>query len=327
MLMITIAIRFRRTSLIALILITICSSCQLCQEQKMEPVIVYTASKRDIINLPSDFPPLSPEEKKEEWGKQLTLGNHFARDLDLYRAITCYKSSLVFLPANNPSRHQQLEYDILLCYYLGNKYCDVIETFESSSLTQVTGNQFPCFDNLLIMLYDSYTRANQSAKAEAVFKIIDKCSPETALDLTLGDLLIKGELCEIEATITNGCDNEPIRQSLDLYYSLAKSPKKARTLNAILPGAGYWYVGQKRSAVTSFIINTLFIAAAYQFFQHGYPAAGIVTSSLELGWYAGGINGAGIEAQELNTRLYEGIVKCTMIENKMFPILTFQTAF
>lgn len=308
--------------------VMICSmtGCQLASRRQMEPIIVYVPEKKDIAFLPSAFSPLTQEEQQQEWGKQLILGDAFAKNLDLYRAITCYKSALVFLPQTLEGRRQQAEYNIILSYYLGLKYCDVIDAFESSSLINVNGSQFPSFDNLLMILYDSYLHAKQDEKAAAILTIIERCSPETADDLTLGELIKHAEFCQLDNKICSE-DRKSIREALCIYQALAKSPEKARTLNAFLPGAGYWYIGQKKSALTSFLINALFIVASYELFSHGYPAAGVITSSLELGWYVGGINGAGIEAVEYNTRIYEGIMKKTMVENKLFPIFTFQTAF
>ena len=43
-----------------------------------------------------------------------------------------------------------------------------------------------------------------------------------------------------------------------IYTENWKSPTKARWLNGILPGAGYSYIGQKQTALTSFLINALF---------------------------------------------------------------------
>ena len=95
----------------------------------------------------------------------------------------------------------------------------------------------------------------------------------------------------------------------------------------LLPGAGYYYVGQKKAALTAFVINSLFTAAAYQFFAKGYPAAGFITLSFEAGWYFGGINGAGLAAKEYNERLYEVKAKDFMLKERLFPLLTFETSF
>lgn len=76
------------------------------------------------------------------------------------------------------------------------------------------------------------------------------------------------------------------------YEKHAKSIKTAQCLNAVLPGAGYWYIGQKQTAVTALLVNSLFIGAASYFFVDGNIPAGVITLSLESGWYFGGIYGA-----------------------------------
>jgi tetratricopeptide (TPR) repeat protein len=301
------------------------TSCQPIQ-QKIEPIIVYTPSSYRLSQLPSAFLPLSAEECQQEWSKELIIADSFSHELDLYRAITCYKRALILLPEEAVERRLQIEYDLILCYYLGQKYQEAVNIFEESDLTEINP-LFPAFSNLLLILYDSYQHLKQDEKADQVLEAIKKCSPETAEDLTLFSFLKEGNLEGVQIASCSHRNQTAIQTSLADYYQYAKSPKKARLLNTILPGAGYYYIGQKKSALTAFIINTLFTAAAYQFFHRGYYAAGAITTSLEVGWYLGGINGAGLEAQEFNTRLYEGVSKKMMIEQDLFPILMFETTF
>lgn len=299
-----------------------------CQpvSREIQPTIVYIPSPHLVNSLPSAFPDLNDNELKEEWSKELLIGDAFAHQLDLYQAITAYKRAKILISPTAIERILQIDYDIILCYYLGQKYQEAINTFEDSLLVNANA-QFPAFDNLLIILLDCYYETGQTDKVDLLFQTINKCSPETGEDLSLYFDLKNGDLQEAECKIAKRDCPEKFQSHLSVYYEHAKSPQKAKFLNAILPGAGYYYVGQKKSAWTSFFINALFIAAAYQFFDRGYVAAGLITTSLEAGWYLGGINGAGIEAEEFNTRLYEGTVKNMLIENDFFPVLTLQTAF
>lgn len=305
-------------------LIVVLIGCQPIQP-KIEPEIICTPPQR-ICQLPSAFPALSVVEQQQEWAKELILGDAFARELDLYRAITCYKRAFILLPEVAVERRLQIDYDLILCYYLGQKYQEAINVFEASELTNINP-LFPAFNNLLLILYDAYQQVGQEDKVERIFELIEKCSPETAADLSLFSHLKEGDLEKIQVESYQHRSQEVIQRELSTYYEHAKSPSRARTLNAILPGAGYYYIGQRKSALTSFLINTLFTAAAYQFFQRGYIAAGLITTSLELGWYLGGINGAGLEAQEFNTRLYEGIGKKIITDNDLSPVLMFETTF
>lgn len=299
-----------------------------CQNvnREMEPTITCPLQVERFAELPGAFPELSPEELQQEWGKECLLGNAFAEEWDLYRAITCYKRALILLPREDLNRRLQLDYAIILSYYLGNKYSEATACFEASELSQAD-SEFPAFSNLLVMIYDCYLLTGQEEKADCVMQAIELYSPQTSEDLRLYAAFKRGNPVEVRDLICRHPDEESLASYFSFYDRFAKSPKKAQVLNALLPGAGYYYVEQKRSALTSFIINALFTAAAYRFFQKGYPAAGAITASLEMGWYLGGINGAGIEAREFNTRLFEGVGRRVLLKNRGFPVLMFETSF
>ena len=293
---------------------------------KMEPQIACPLPSCRIASLPSAFPNLTSEEKQQEWSKELLIANVFAKECDFYRAITSYKRALILLPPSADTRRLQINYALLLCYYLGGKHQEALNIFETTDLSQAN-TDFPAFNNLLLIVYDCYLITKQEEKASCVLEIIRKFSPDSAEDLLLYQKLKEGDPIEASAIIDQHQDNAEMKKDFAFYEQFAKSPQKARLLNAILPGAGYYYVGQRKSAMTSFVINALFTAAAYQFFHRGYPAAGAITASLEAGWYLGGINGAGIEAEEFNTRLYEGVSKKILAEQFCFPVLMFETSF
>lgn len=300
-------------------------SCQpVCHQ--MEPTINCQIPSYRISVMPSAFPPFSSEESCQEWARELLIGNAFAKECDFYRAITAYKRALILIPSTEADRRQQIEYDLMLAYYLGGKHQEVLNIFESSEICQASPS-FPAFNQLLLIVYDSYLQTNQEEKAACVLEAISKFSPESAEDLSLYQTLKSAEVEEARCLISRHRESAAMGMDFALYDQFAKSPSKARTLNALLPGAGYYYVGQRRSAATAFIINALFTAAAYQFFARGYPAAGAITASLEMGWYLGGINGAGIEAHEFNTRLFEGVSKKILTDNACFPVLMFETSF
>lgn len=294
--------------------------------QSFDPTITCQLPCSSIETMPSAFPPFTEKENQEEWAKEILIGDVFARECDFYRAITCYKRAQVLIPCEAIERRLQLDYDLILSYYLGNKYQEALNIFEESPLSQANPS-FPAFNQLLLIVYDCYLQTKQEDKAACVLEAIRQFSPETADDLSLYQTLKEGEVEEARCLISQHRDAEGMEMDFAVYDQFAKSPGKARALNAILPGAGYYYVGQRRSAMTSFLINALFTAAAYQFFHHGYPAAGAITASLEMGWYFGGINGAGIEANEFNSRLYEGVSKKILTDHACFPVLMFETSF
>lgn len=320
-----VGIPIKLTTISLLLVVLLLTSCQRnCL--LVEPNICYAPQPRLLDALPSAFPSLQRDEANSDWGRELLIGRAFARELDLYRAITAFKRALILMPKELTDRRMEATYDIILCYYLGGKYQEAVEVFECSDLRDASMS-FPAFGDLLILLYDAYIQDDRTERAEAIWQLIDKCSPETADDLHLSQAILDAdigtarELAEARPT-TCGVNNW-----LDCYCCEAKSVRKAQWLNGLIPGAGYLYVGQNKTALTSFVLNGLFIAAAYQFFHRDYIAAGLITLSFEAGWYFGGINGAGLAAKEYNERLYERYGKEILVENRLFPILMFEYAF
>lgn len=292
----------------------------------IEPEFCYIPQQRQIECLPSAFDPLSPSEKKQDWGKELLIANAFIKEFDLYRAITSFKRALVLLPQEKVARRLQIQYNLIQAYYLGQKYQDAVETFEKSDLI-ILPVQFPATGDLLIILYDSYLQTEQEEKAEKVHLLIEKFNPQAAESLDLSNAFQTGNWEEILCLKTSSPFEQEIDDLLDYYQNNNRSVRKAQFFNALLPGAGYYYVEQKNTALTAFIINTLFIAAAYQFFERGDIAAGIIASSFEAGWYFGGIHGAALAAKEWNQNLYQNTTRELMVKHRLFPSLMLETAF
>lgn len=306
-----------------LLLLLFFASCQ--TPCTMKPTFSFTPLPTWAEQLPSAFPPLSPEEWRQDWGKELIIGNHFGSEGDYYRAITSYKRALILIPERAKARRLELEYRIMLSYYLGHKYQEAIDLFEKSPLSDVS-TDFPAFNDLLVLLYACYTELGKEERACAILQLMQFSNPETAKRLSLFEQIRRVDFCAVESLADEAACPEA-HAFVAAYASQAKSVRKAQVLNAVLPGAGYYYVGQKQSAVTSFVINTLFTAAAYQLFDRGYVAGGLIVSSLELGWYVGGINGAGLEAHEYNERLYETHARELLGQCQLFPVMMLKYSF
>lgn len=325
--------------LLFIVLITSCqTSCY-----KLEPEICYIPPKQFVEYHPSAFPPLEIEERRQDWGKELIIAQGFASEIDFYRAITSFKRALFLTPKKYAARRLQMQYGIILSYYLAGRFQDTIETFEASSLTDCPPD-FPALDDLLVVLYDSYKRIENEVKASCIMALIQARNQSQAKQLSLSEAVRAGNLCgalissapevvcETDDNILTTTPSSQIR-SLETqcfvkeYEMKKKSVRKAQFLNALLPGAGYFYVGQKVSGITSFWLNSLFIAAAYYCFDHNNIAAGLILSSFEFGWYFGGINGAGLAAKEYNEHIYNTAGKEFLLKNALFPVLMLKYTF
>ena len=293
---------------------------------KFEPHVTLTATHREVARLTPAFPSLTREEKKEPWGRELLVATHFGRDTDLYRAITAFRRALILMPSEILDRRMQAEFGIIESYWLGGKYCEALETFDESSL-KAASHSFPAIRELLIILHDCYDHTEDFERAEALLRLICKHDGALANDLQLSIALREGDIASAATLAVVSNRSEPIDTFITDFCHCRKSVTRAQTLNAILPGAGYYYVGQKQSALTSFIINSLFIGATYHFFHHGNYPAGLITATLESGWYFGGINGAGLAAKEYNEQTYRCSARAMMVRNNLFPLLMLEASF
>ena len=152
-----------------------------CSEKSciLEPNITYIPQAKRVECLESPFADLSPMEKKQSWGKELYIGMALAREMDLYRAITAFKRALILIPRDQTDRRLQIHYCILECYYLGGKYQDAIDVFETTPLYNAP-SAFPAFNDLLIIVYDAYLQTGQDEKAAKIYQVIEVSEPEKA---------------------------------------------------------------------------------------------------------------------------------------------------
>ena len=307
-----------------ILLVLFASCCKVCD--KIEPKINYCIEEKYLKSLSPCFAPVSIEDKKTGWGKEMLIGYYFAKEFDLYRAITSFKRANALLPEGKLEQKQQLSYNILLCYYLGKKYDEVIDTFERSSLPHVD-KSFCAFHDLLVILYDSYKHTCEKDKVKKTLDLIKQSYPGTYEKLTLSTALLKADLANLKKKAKMPPPKEHLINMLSNYETNKKSVKSAQVLNAVLPGSGYLYIGQPKSALTAFLVNSLFIAAAIHFFHKENYAAAAITTSFELGWYVGGIYGAGECTKFYNEQVYHKYAQPMMNQHGLFPIFMLEYAF
>lgn len=289
----------------------------------IEPKIDYCVQENYLKALPSPFTPLSESEKQQDWGREARIAFGFAKELDLYQAMTAFKRADLLLPPEMNERKLEIQYGILLCYYFGKRYTDLTYFYEHSCLSKAD-QSFPAFQDLCVILYESYLETGDERKAQRILEFIRQLYPETYQKLALSTYLKEGNLCKVQELSP---EHPYLENFLCSYENQKKSVTSAQWFNAILPGAGYLYLGQKQSALTAFLLNGLFIAASYEFFAHNKPAAGAIFASFEAGWYFGGIYGAGLEAKVYNERIYECLATPLMNQQGLFPVLSLRYAF
>lgn len=283
-----------------------------------------TRSAPQVFN-PSPFDPLTNEELATDWGKEYQIGFLFAQDFDLFRAITSFKRSIILLNRPKSHRHVELNYFLVLCYYLGEKYIEVLYLGESG-LASYFQPGFKGYEDLLVMLYDSCLKLGEWEKAEQILTLLEQENAEKMDRLLFFSQIERAEFSALSARATLE-PSSTLSRLLYCYEKKKKSAGKAKILNALLPGAGYLYLGQKSTAFTALMVNALFIGATAHFFYHNNIPAGVLFLSLEGGWYFGGINGAALSTKCYNERLYESYLNKVCTKHQLYPLCQLNFSF
>lgn len=377
----------KTSSFLALPLIAFCLIGCVESKSEIQPHLSYAVQDKYLQSLHSIFDPLKEEEKETRWGQEYELGLAFAKKLDLYRAVTCFKRADILIDPQLAERRAEIQYQIVNCYYLGNRYSDAIESFEESSLAS-TDRTFVAFRDLLVILFDSYMHEKDVERATWMIKALERYFPLDAKKLHLTSAVHRAAIDEMQEISTDmkpemrlaelkdrmkgtseifleeeeeiigqpklvaqtqvaeRAGNLTFEEQLEFdelstytdckkavteieqtYMRFKKSPALAGTLNALLPGMGYLYLGQKQTAFTSFCLNSLFIAATGYFIKEGNIPAAVITAGFESGWYFGGIVGARENAVFYNERLYEKESHVRLRDHKLYPILMLNHGF
>ena len=338
----------------------------------LSPKLGYLVHDMYLQKMQSIFPPLIEDEKFADWGKEYEIGLYFARELDLYQAITAFKRASILIPKSLLSRRREIDYQIINAYYLGGQYSSATAFFDHSLLANIEP-AFPAFHDLLVILYDSLKNQKEEEKAQRILTVMEKSFPFEKIKLDLGGAILSGDIDRIcktihdpsietsiaalestldssffeESTGEDGLEDQThlqAEESLQNFYALReckeatlqiyteyekhkKNPIVAGGLNALIPGLGYLYLGQKQSALTAFLLNGLTTLAAVVCFQNDNLPAALLAMSFESGWYFGGIYGAKEEALFFNTRTFEQSAHYRLRDYQLYPILMLRHGF
>ena len=203
---------------------------------RIDPRVSYQLQDQHFQKLSGAFPTLSPEERASDWGKEYTIARAFADELDLYRAVSTFKRAQILIQ-NNQERKLEIQYDILLCFFLGKRYDEAIDTFERSDLAHVD-KTFPAYHDLLLVLYESYREMDDEDKQAKIIELIEKTFPDTSEELKVSLAIREGNLVAINEFASGFQHASYLDNLTGCYFLQKKSVATAQCLNAIIPGAG-----------------------------------------------------------------------------------------
>lgn len=282
-------------------------------------------AQEQSISYPQSLTKLSQEEINTDWAKEYRIGLFFAKAQDYQNAITTFKRALI-LSSENSSRRIEIEYAILLSYYLDHQYREGIQFFETHSLLYATPS-FKAYHDLMIILSHCYEITKEHKKADLILKRIEEISNIEAMQMKLTGAIIRRDIGAIEKASEKTPYQNLIKTLTENFLKKKKSEKLAKWMNVFVPGLGYFYLGQKKTALTSFLINVLLIGGAVQLFVNHYYTLGSLTALLEIGWYAGGIFGAKHSTYLYNETLFTNYAEKIFYHESLSPESKLQYEF
>ncbi len=265
----------------------------------------------------SNISEITQQEKVQDWVKEYNLGAAFASQKDTQSAVTCFKRALILCPKN--SVHiKEIEYAIVLAYYLEQQYFQAIQFFETHSLLYAD-TQFSAYHDLMIILHHSYEILKKTKKADIILKHISEFSEKDALGSQLTGAVLRRDFATVEKVSEQMGQSKWIMKLTRSLLSKQKSKSVARWMNVIVPGSGYFYLGQKKAALTAFALNALLIWGSVQLFLSHYYTLGALTAIFEIGWYAGGIVGVKEATLIYNETLFANYAEKIIFHDEIAP--------
>lgn len=252
-----------------------------------------------------------PPDSGALWASEWKIGQAFGREGDYYRAITAFKRALILLPQEDTSQRFYLQYDILLAYSLAGHWQDALDYYRQSDLPMIPPD-FVCRRDLLLLVQELFLQTGQIETSAAIDPLLP--SPDKEVNQISRPLQLRQ------------WETVPLDTFTEAYLAHRKDPKKAAMLQMI-PGAGYLYVGQTKSAVTSLVVNALSIWAIASLVNHQQIAAACLVGTLEVGWYFGGIHGASLAAHHWNERLGEQLGRPLLTQDRYAPLFRLEYLF
>ena len=178
-------------------------------QEVISPKLGYCVHDQYLKNMPSSFSPLNEKEKATDWGREYSIALSFAKNLDLYQAITAFKRSSILIPDTLIERRREIDYQIILSYYLGGQYKLAKEFFDHSLLANIEPS-FPAFHDLLIIVYDCLRSLNETERTSGLLRIINEYFPYEKKKLDMSTAIICGDTSLIQNHIQDNMINTSI---------------------------------------------------------------------------------------------------------------------
>jgi tetratricopeptide (TPR) repeat protein len=242
--------------------------------------------------------------------KLLGFAHHLSGEGDAYRAVTEYRAFLFLHPGHSKEREAW--------FFLGKalqqerEWDQALEAFLRTA--EGDGGNGPWAEAAVLEYGETLLRAGQPAAAA---RALEEVADSPRWKLIRGKALYRAAWAWMQSREWGRADralerippDDPLGRAAeerreeiarDVFSLPRRDSLLAGGLAAVLPGSGHLYCGRIKEALTSFLLNGVFIAGAVFAIREGYPISGGILSFFELGWYLGGIESASQAAERFN---------------------------
>jgi putative membrane protein insertion efficiency factor len=212
--------------------------------------------------------------------------------LEIYRSQ--YTSAIDSLKVN-----PKLSYCEAYCYLLKNDLAKATRLCREN-----LNNQWD--KNLAEILADCHVRAKQFENAGQIYSaLIDSSKQHDHLSYSRKFILTNTADGNYETAVDildkNFIEVNEIKKQINRVESAHFiNPVNARML-AIIPGLGYLYSKQPKTALTAFLFNGMTIFATYDLLKRGQYGMGVLMTAMSMSFYIGNIYGSGRSAKKYNS--------------------------
>jgi len=260
----------------------------------------------DLVNASSD-PTfiLQQSQESSEDSRIFAFAEELFRRKDFNRALTEYQRLMVYFPDSNlkPLAAKRS----LQCYYQSEQYLEAVHLGQEMLKNGLAKN-----DEMEVRFYigTSYFRLKNFPRARAEFQKITGAMEDKASLLTGLAFVNEEEWEKAQKSFSSILPESGFYKKAGQLKELAsrgpsldqKNPKVAGIL-AIVPGMGYLYDGYKQTALSSFIVNSLFFWTTAEAFKKDNEGLKPIMGILSFGWYTGNIYGSVVSAHRKNERI------------------------
>jgi tetratricopeptide (TPR) repeat protein len=266
--------------------------------QKMDSLLVrsFSYSIKDVDRLYNFAETLKHEEKYDH-------------------AIVEYRRLLSYFP--NSRYQKDALISIVFCYYKSNQYLESIE-FGQKLLYEGDINSED-ENELKFLIGACYFKFGNFPLARAYFMQLEDSANELIKEK---GTLLQG-LSYVQETDWQNAEKCFASIPLESKFSYnariceklsregrmlgRKSPIVAGILG-IVPGLGYLYDEYEQTALSSFVVNSLFIWGTFEALRKDNKSIGAILGFFSLGWYTGNIYGSIISAQRGNIKANNDLI-------------------